>query len=186
MIEISVVARCTQRNTPISPIKGIVGGVSRERALQAIRNDLIGILFNMLFNKGFKKASACRGPGACPCVCRRLQLAGGNRRRGRHEFGFHFCQICPASVGVFLAANWCQIESKMLRASVSVFSDKRTYTPQINCQSDVLKNCIRSCYRNNLTNRPSVGRNKKRFSEYSLNLFLLCFVRLMDKYRYIQ
>ena len=44
MIEISVVARCTQRNTPISPIKGIVGGVSRERALQAIRNDLIGIL----------------------------------------------------------------------------------------------------------------------------------------------
>ena len=128
MIEISVVARCTQRNTPISPIKGIVGGVSRERALQAIRNDLIGILFNMLFNKGFKKASACRGPGACPCVCRRLQLAGGNRRRGRHEFGFHFCQICPASVGVFLAANWCQIESKMLRASVSVFSDKRTYT----------------------------------------------------------
>ena len=39
MIEISVVARCTQRNIPISPIKGIVGGVSRERALQAIRND---------------------------------------------------------------------------------------------------------------------------------------------------
>lgn len=76
MIEISVVARCTQRNTPISPIKGIVGGVSRERALQAIRNDLVAILFNMLFNKGFKKASACRGPGACPCVCRRLQLAG--------------------------------------------------------------------------------------------------------------
>ena len=109
MIGISVVARCTQRNTPISPIKGIVGGVSRERALQAIRNDLIGILFNMLFNKGFnkgfKQASAWRGPGACPCVCRRLQLAGGNRRRGRHEFGFHFCQICPASVGVFLAAN---------------------------------------------------------------------------------
>ena len=105
MIEISVVARCTQRNTPISPIKGIVGGVSRERALQAIRNDLIGILFNMLFNKGFKQASAWRGPGACPCVCRRLQLAGGNRVRGSHEFGFHFCQICPASVGVFLAAN---------------------------------------------------------------------------------
>ena len=77
MIGISVVARCTQRNTPISPIKGIVGGVSRERALQAIRNDLVGILFNMLFNKGFKKASACRGPGACPCVCRRLQLACG-------------------------------------------------------------------------------------------------------------
>ena len=105
MIEISVVARCTQRNTPISPIKGIVGGVSRERALQAIRNDLIGVLFNMLFNKGFKKASVCRGPGACPCVCRRLQLAGGNMVRGRYEFGFHFCQICPASVGVFLAAN---------------------------------------------------------------------------------
>ena len=124
MIEISVVARCTQRNTPISPIKGIVGGVSRERALQAIRNDLIG----MLFNNGFKQAPACRGPGACPCVCRRLQLAGGNRRRGRHEFGFHFCQICPARVGGFLAANWCQIESKMLRSSVSVFSDKRTYT----------------------------------------------------------
>lgn len=128
MIEISVVARCTQRNTPISPIKGIVGGVSRERALQAIRNDLIGVLFNMLFNKGFKQASVCRGPGASPCVCRRLQLAGGNRRRGRHEFGFHFCQICPARVGGFLAANWCQIESKMLRSSVSVFSDKRTYT----------------------------------------------------------
>ena len=104
MIEISVVARCTQRNTPISPIKGIVGGVSRE-SLAGYRNDLIGILFNMLFNKGFKQASAWRGPGACPCVCRRLQLAGGNRRRGRHEFGFHFCQICPASVGVFLAAN---------------------------------------------------------------------------------
>ena len=105
MIEISVVARCTQRNTPMSPIKGIVGGVSRERALQAIRNDLIGVLFNMLFNKGFKQASACRGPGASPCVCRRLQLAGGNMLRGRYEFGFYFCQICPASVGVFLAAN---------------------------------------------------------------------------------
>ena len=25
---------------------------------------------------------------------------------------------------------------------------------------------------NNLTNRPSVGRNTKRFSEYSLNLFV--------------
>ena len=162
MIEISVVARCTQRNTPISPIKGIVGGVSRERALQAIRNDLIGVLFNTLFNKGFKQASVCRGPGASPCVCRRLQLAGGNRRRGRHEFGFHFCQICPARVGGFLAANWCQIESKMLRSSVSVFSDKRTYTPHMNLLGAVLKFCIRSCYRNNLTNRPLVGRNTKR------------------------
>ena len=55
MIEISVVARCTQRNTPISPIKGIVGGVSRERALQAIRNDLVGMLFNVLFNVLFNK-----------------------------------------------------------------------------------------------------------------------------------
>lgn len=45
---------------------------------------------------------------------------------------------------------------------------RRTYTSQINCQSDVLKNCIRSCYRNNLTNRPLVGRNTKRFSDYSL------------------
>lgn len=55
MIEISVVARCTQRNTPISPIKGIVGGVSRERALQAICNDLVGMLFNVLFNKCLKR-----------------------------------------------------------------------------------------------------------------------------------
>ena len=106
MIEISVVARCTQRNTPISPIKGIVGGVSRERALQAICKALIGILFNMVFNNlVFKCGQHERGPGACPCVCRRLQLAGGNMVRGRYEFGFHFCQICPASVGVFLAAN---------------------------------------------------------------------------------
>ena len=35
---------------------------------------------------------------------------------------------------------------------------------------------------NNLTNRPSVGRNTKRFSEYSLNL--LCCVRVTYKYRY--
>lgn len=106
MIGISVVARCTQRNTPISPIKGIVGGVSRERALQAIRNDLISMLFNMVFDKWvFKRRQHERGPGACPCVCRRLKLAGVNMVRGEHEFGFHFCQICPASVGVFLAAN---------------------------------------------------------------------------------
>ena len=45
------------------------------------------------------------GSGACPVSAERLQLAGGNMGRGRHEFGFHFCQICPASVGVFLAAN---------------------------------------------------------------------------------
>ena len=46
-----------------------------------------------------------QGSGACPVSAERLQLAGGNMGRGRHEFGFHFCQICPASVGVFLAAN---------------------------------------------------------------------------------
>ena len=66
MIEISVVARCTQRNTPISPIKGIVGEVSRERALQAIRNDLVGILFNMLFNKGFKRRQHSGVQGLAP------------------------------------------------------------------------------------------------------------------------
>ena len=66
MIEISVVARCTQRNTPISPIKGIVGGVSRERALQAIRNDLIGVLFNMLFNKGLNRRQYAGVQGLAP------------------------------------------------------------------------------------------------------------------------
>ena len=110
MIEISVVARCTQRNTPISPIKGIVGGVSRERALQAIRNDCSDILFNTVFNNWvFRRRQHERGPGASHCVCRRIQLAGGNMVRGRYEFGFHFCQICPASVGGFLAANYCEI-----------------------------------------------------------------------------
>ncbi len=35
---------------------------------------------------------------------------------------------------------------------------------------------------NNLTNRPLVGRNTKRFSDYSLNLFVLS--ECIDKYRY--
>ena len=101
----------------------------RERALQAIRNDcLICCSTWCLIDWVFKMRQHERGPGASHCVCRRIQLAGGNMVRGRYEFGFHFCQICPASVGGFLAANWCQIESKMLRSSVSVFSDKRTYT----------------------------------------------------------
>ena len=50
------------------------------------------------------KGVSMQGSGLA-CVYRRLQLAGGNMGQGRHEFGFHFCQICPASVGVFLAAN---------------------------------------------------------------------------------
>ena len=104
MIEISVVARCTQRNTPISPNKGIVGGVSEERALQAIRNDLLRYCSTWCLIIGSLKGVSIKGSGLAP-VSRRLQLAGGNMVRGRYEFGFHFCQICPASVGVFLAAN---------------------------------------------------------------------------------
>ena len=80
MIEISVVARCTQRNTPISPIKGIVGGVSRERALQAIRNDLVDILFNTLFNKGFKRRKHVGVQGLAP-VFAEGPLVGGNMGR---------------------------------------------------------------------------------------------------------